>query len=93
MTIEGVAWATALNKISFPPRERNLWFHPHNLLHTLSLTYSKNAFLFQLMMTGSPTYFPASPEFAIPNMEHSSNFVASGTFGLKDIVDFCKFIH
>ena len=88
MTNEGLAWATALNNISFPPRERNFWFHPH----TLSLTYSKNAFLFQLMMTGTPTYFPTSPEFAIHNMEHSSNFVASGTFGLKDTVDFCKFI-
>ena len=65
MTKDGVAWAAAFNKISFPPRDKNLRFQPQNLLQTLSLTYSNIAFLRRPMIAGTSRYFSASFESGI----------------------------
>ena len=44
----------------------------------------ENGLLVALMMAGTPKYFSASLELAMPNIEHKTDCVSSGTFGLKD---------
>uniref|UniRef100_A0A8R7U1G0 Uncharacterized protein n=1 Tax=Triticum urartu TaxID=4572 RepID=A0A8R7U1G0_TRIUA len=41
MEYTGIACATALMRISFPPFDRSFSFHPWIFFHTLSFTYSK----------------------------------------------------
>ena len=53
----GIAWAKAFSKISYPARERNLFFQLHIRLQTFSLTKENAIPWDHSTIAGKPKYF------------------------------------
>ena len=79
----GMAWATSLMRVSFPPEESNFPFQPANFKPTLSLISAKTCFLDLLMMEGRPRQLVCLKSCMGPNMLRIASFSSSVVFGLK----------
>ena len=87
----GIARATALIKISFPPIERSLPFQPASFLPILSFKIEKTCFFDLPIREGRPRYL-VSLEFCIgPRILKISSLVAWAVLGLKKMEDLSVF--
>ena len=80
----GIAWVTALMRISFPPIERSLPFQPANFCPILSFKMEKTGVLDLPMKDGSPKYLVCFECCIGPKMLKISSLISWRVFGLKN---------
>ena len=80
----GIAWVTALMRISFPPIERSLPFQPVNFCPILSFKMEKTCVLDLPMKDGSPKYLVCFECCIGPKMLKISSLISWRVFGLKN---------
>ena len=88
----GIAWATALIRISRPPINRIFSFHPGSFFSTLSLI-SANISTFDLpIIEGRPSYFFCRVSCIGLNISNTSHLLSSGVLLLKKTEDLSALI-
>ena len=88
----GIAWATTFIRISLPPIERSLPFHPANFCPILSLRIEKTCFFDLPMKDGRPKYLVCLESCIGPRVSKILSLTSWDVLGLKKMEDFSVLI-